>query len=476
MRRTIILLLTLALLLPFIPQLSLPNAHGAYSFPNSTNPQPIELTPGASSYPSSLQASDGTIWVAWQQYYETGVYMTYSTSRGWSVIQTLPTNSPFVISPALGQMRNGSIILFWSSNQTGRWNLYTKPYSNGAWGGTTRLTTGSTFDDFFPQVAVSSNSTLYLFWERYFSSTSVSVYYKTLKGNAWSSDIQLSTNNVDVTPTALATFDGRIWVAWSRLSGSNFLVFYRIYSGTSWGSETPLTTNNYDLQPNLSQDRNGTIWMFFSRQVQLSTGSNAVFEQKLFYKYTNDGTTWTSDTQLTTYGDVNVPLDDYEPSVIQGFDKALWIFFSTDFPSGGEFDIYYIKSNAISPIHNVVVSQVLAGPSAFQKGTGTIIVTVSNIGDFAESISLTVTATNLTAYTVVSAVAENVPVGASATFIFAWNTTSIPLGRYTVTASYPRITGQTLLASAGNSLQLKSLTIISAITSPACRMRSNCPI
>ncbi len=129
--------------------------------------------------------------------------MTYTTSHGWSVIQTLPTGTSFTISPTLEQLHNSSIILVWSSNQTGRWNLFYKLYSMGAWRNSVQLTSGTSFDDFFPEVAVSTNSTLYLFWERYVSSTSASIYYKTLKGNAWSGDIQLSSGNVDVTPTAL---------------------------------------------------------------------------------------------------------------------------------------------------------------------------------------------------------------------------------------------------------------------------------
>ncbi len=404
--------------------------------------------------------------------------MTYTTSRGWSVIQTLPTSSLFVISPRLDQFRNGSIILLWSSNTTGRWNIYYKLYSNGAWRSTVQLTTGNSFDDFFPETAVSTNSTVYVFWERYFSATSVSIYYKALKGNTWSGDIQLSTSNVDVTPSAIPTADGKIRVVWSRLaSGSNFNVFYRSYDGSTWSSEIQLTSSHYDIQPGLVQDRNGTLWIFWSREIQLSSGASAVFQQKLFYKNTFDGSTWSPDTQLTFYGTVTTPLDDYSPSVIQGFDKSLWIFYSTDYPFGTEFDIYYIKSNSISPVHNVAVSQVQTGPYAFQNSVATIAVTVSNLGDYSETIMLTLTAANLTSYTIASAVAENIPVGASATFLFAWNTTSVPLGQYTLTASYPSIAGQSLLASGGDTLQFKSLTILPPITGIAsCHNLRSCPI
>jgi len=477
LRKNVILLLTVVLLLLALPMFSVPRVAGATSF---GSPQALELTPGSSSYPSSLQARDGTLWVTWQQYYETGVYMTYSTSHGWSVIQTLPTGNTFVISPALGQLRNSSIILLWSSNQTGRWNLFYKLYSNGAWRNSVQLTSGTSFDDFFPHAAVSTNSTVYVFWERYVSSTSASIYYKTLKGDSWSGDVQLSSSNVDVTPTSLATFDGKIWIAWSRQNSGNYNVIYRNYNGITWSPETTLTTNNYDIDPGLVQDRNGTIWIFYSRQVQLSSGTNAVYEQKLFYKYTYDGSTWFADTQLTTYGDVNTPLDDLSPSVVQGFDKTLWIFYSTDYPFASEYDVYYIKSSAITPVHNVVITTIQSGPYAFQKNFATVLVQVTNLGDYFETIQLTITATNLTTYTIASSVTETIPLGSTTmttvTFTFSWSTTSIPLGRYVVTVSYPRLAGQSLLASGGDQLQFKVLTILPPFKTGGCHNHRDCPV
>ncbi len=472
LRKPMVILLTVILLILALPLASVPTVAGL----TFGSPQAIELTPAASRYPSTLQASDGKIWITWQQDYETGLYMTYSTGSGWSVIQSLPTGHQFVISPSLAQLRNSSIMLLWSSNNTGRWNIYYKLYSNGAWHNAIRLTIGSSFDDFFPVAAVSANSTVYVFWERYFSSTSAPIYYKTLKGSVWSGDIQLSSpSNVDVKPTAVGTFDGKIRVAWSRLVSGNYYIYYRTYDGISWSAESSLTSNNYDLGPNLVQDRNGTIWIFWSRQIKLSSGANAVYEQKLFYKTTFDGSSWSPDTQLTFYGDVNLPLDDFEPSVVQGVDKNLWIFYSTDYPLGYEYDIYLIKSSSIFPVHNVVIRQVQPTPYVFQETIATILVTVSNVGDFSETILVTITAANLTTYTIASGVSKTVPAGSTTTFSFTWNTTLVQLGKYTVTVTYPRLTGQSILASGGNTMQYKSLTLLPPFEGPACHGLRNCP-
>src|SRR5207245_2633307 len=75
---------------------------------------------------------------------------------------------------------------------------------------------------------------------------------------------------------------------------------------------------------------------------------------------------------------------------------------------------------------------------------------------------------NLTTYTIASAVSENVPAGSSVTFAFSWNIGSAPLGRYVITASYPRLTGQSLLASGGAQLQFRVITLVPPIKVGAC--------
>jgi hypothetical protein len=464
------LLLFVCLLLTI--QLSgIPTASGAgYTF---SSPQAVELNSLTNSYPSALQASDGTIWIAWQYYLDQGVYETYKAGV-WSGILALPTGSLYTISPVFGQLRNGSIILFWSSNQTGHWNLYYRLNYLGVWKTITQLTSG-TFDDYFSSVAVGSDSTLYLFWQRVFSASSIMIYYKTLNGNVLSGDTQLTSGSFkDIAPSAISTYDGKIWVAWSRVTSSTTnSVYYRNYNGTTWSPEFQLTTKNYDIQPSLAQDRNGTVWIFWSRQMSLGS---LEYQQKLWYEYTFDGSTWSTETQLTFYGDVTTPLDDYEPSVIQGVDKTLWIFYSTDYPFGTSYNIFYIKTNTISPVHNVVISQVQSGPYAFQNNFATVLVIASNQGDYAETIQLTITTANLASYTIASGVAENIPAGATIGFTFGWNTTLVPLGRYVVTVSYPRLTGQSLLASLGDSMQYKYLTLLPPIQVQGCRNLRSCPI
>jgi len=216
-------------------------------------PQAVELDSRTNSFSSALQSSDGTIWIAWQYYLDQGVYAT-DKANVWSSILPLPTGYRYTNSPNFAQLRNSSIILSWASNQTGHWNLYYRLNYLGTWNTITRLTSGS-FDDYFPSVAVVSNSTVYLFWQRVFSTGSIMIYYKTLQNNVWSADTPLTSGAFqDLSPSALAAYDGKIWVAWSRvISSTSNSVYYRNYNGTAWSPEFTLTSRNYDIQPSLVQ-------------------------------------------------------------------------------------------------------------------------------------------------------------------------------------------------------------------------------
>jgi len=447
MRRLLVTLVLITALSMTIPVADLRHVAAAnYTF---TNPQVLQIVPGEDKYPQALQTSDGTIWVAWQHYFDKPYYMTWN-SNTWSSVKTLPTGSQFSISPSLGQLRNSSIILFWSSNQTGRWNIFYKLYSGGVWGNGAQLTSGA-FDDFFPTVAVATNSTAWVFWERTTSSTSYQIYYKTLTGNRWSGDILLGTGaNQDDTPSALATYDGRIWVTWSRLVSGNYDVFYRYFNGVQWSPETLLTNaNTWDLEPSFVQDRNGTIWMFWSRQMQLSSGANALYQQKLWYKNSyNSGVSWSPDTQLTFYGTVDTPLDDLGPSVVQGVDKTLWIFYSSDYPLGNDFDIYYIKSNVIIN-HDVALTKIQAPHFWYPGGIkyagenplAKINVTVTNNGGYDENVQVRLTVSNTT-FVNLPPISGTVLAGQSTIFTFSWNTTGINPTWYNMNASVSPVPGQ----------------------------------
>ncbi len=448
----------------------------AYTF---TNPAGVEAIPGVDQTPSALQATNGTLWVSWDSAHLGTNQIFYSTpnATGWSPAKNAtwgPANESNA-QPALGQLQNGTIILMWSGNVTGHFNLYYRLY-NTAWSQTYKLTdscingcviSNSIFvGDMFPQAIRGPDSRLWVFWERDLFKNDPScpfgncrqVWYKTLNGNVWSADTQLTSDpTYNQEPAAATINDGTIRVAYSKYSvkSGNYNIFSRTYNGI-WSGEVQLTTaNTLDIQPAVVQDRNGTTWVLWSRQVALST---SVFQYKIFYITSPDnGVTWSKEAQLTFGGTIGLTTDDFRPSAVQGRDRNLWVFYSSN-AINNDFNILYIKA-AIWPIHELAVTSFqVSQMNLFPWYAININVTVANHGDFIENVQLSVQAVGPTTLNIGSS-SFFLAGGGSKTVSFNWNATGSAPARYSIVASVPLIPGETVANGIDNSITLNPFSI-----------------
>src|SRR2546430_12881548 len=158
-----------------------------YSF---NGPIPVVISNGTDFYPTSLQTSSGKLWLAWESSITVQSEIYYSTydfpSATWSTSQNL-TGGPLNTAnqaPSLAQLQNSSIMLIWSSNQTGHFNLYYKMFTGSTWTKSSSLTSG-TFNDLSTRTVVAPNGTLLVAWTRQTTSGSCmlgfcrQIYYKT---------------------------------------------------------------------------------------------------------------------------------------------------------------------------------------------------------------------------------------------------------------------------------------------------------
>jgi len=488
---TLLIALTLAVFLQY-------QVHpvSAYTF---QTPQLLDPAPSFDISPTALQASDGTLWVAWDSsFYGQNqiVVKTYNTGV-WSAQHNITWGPPSQTNtyPSLAQLNNGTIILVWSSNQTGYYNLYYKLYNAGVWSKPNQLTVSCTTGcalgdgDFSPNVEIGLDSSVWVVWGREVSSTAATcavpftivcrqLFYKNLKGNVWSSDTQLTSDATwNRWPGMTVTKDGALRVVYSKWisQGSNYNIFGRTFNGVQWSVEVQLTNiNAIDFTPNIVQDRNGTIWVFWDRDISVGGG---FFQSKLFYQTSIDGgVTWSSSTQLTFGGSSTTPIDDQEPIPVQGLtrnldgtvDHSLWIFYSSDaFLDGADFAIYYIKSNPIFPVHNAAITAVNVSPSMmFPWGirkqsisSAMVTVTVSNLGDFPENISYAVQAVNTTTFNLASGF-WLAPSGLSKMVTISWNATLASPGLYTLVASVSPVPGETTGDRMDDSIRFRYLGIV----------------
>jgi len=287
-------------------------------------------------------------------YYATGSWT--GSSWNWTGGSILATQAGTNINPALVQLQNGTIYLFFAFKPTvsahGNYQLYYMKNSAGIWSRTytaVPLSTQTTLNDTLPAASVAKNGTLWLVWTRDNSTVAGTsnvmrqLWYKTLTGNVWSTEQPLTSANDanwNYQPSVVAGKDGIIRVVYSRGISANdvFNIYGLNYSSTGWGQPIALTTqtNTTDSNPSIMQDRNGTYWVFWNRNIN-NGGNNTALELYERYSTKNGGgsVNWSPETDLTTTsGCSTICTDTMEPSAIQStVDKNIWVFYSTNLNS-----------------------------------------------------------------------------------------------------------------------------------------------
>lgn len=425
--------------------------------------------PYNAQFPSALQGSNGTVWLSWQTNlyrgdsnydiaYKTGLLGTGGVT--WGPVNRLSNNMVNNASPSLAQLQNGTILLFWTYKAGSSYQIYYERYAGGSVWSDPIQVTSTTLNDTYVSTAVGRDGTLWLVWTRADSTcpscgVTKQLYYKTLKGNVWSSQTQLTNDaNWNFGSNVLVGKDGLVRVVWAKgqSSADNFQINYKYYNGTVWSSESRIVTStNEDVSPSLMQDRNGTLWLFWARKIPISS---LLFYHVLFSKYSTDnGQSWLANTETQITNTPNT-IESFEPSGIQSTgDRKIWLFYATN-PTAANFQLWALTTiNPIAPVCDVGVSSInpvynapnyylqIAGglKSINQSPLLAMNVTLFNYGDTAEVVQVTLAISNTTTYSVSGYL--NVPNGgyASSTNI-KWNTTGVKPALYNVKASIAIVT------------------------------------
>jgi len=271
--------------------------------------------------------------------------ISFSVPQGraltWSTDYNLSNDAPIDMSSTTLQTSDGKIWVFWQLMETGStFDIYYKVYNGTAWSIATQFTTNPA-NDGNPTAIQARDGKIWVFWttDRDGPPGNWEIYYKTSSNNgaSWSVDTRL-TNSLrhDKRPSAMQAADGRIWVVWYSDDNPNNTdeLYYNIFDGTWWGLDTMLTYNTWrDGEPSIIQTKDGKIWVFWT--------SSKTGDQEIFYKTsTNNGVSWSTETQLVNYKNS----EDVNPAAIQTRDTTMWVFWQAD-RSGSDFNIYYKTSS-----------------------------------------------------------------------------------------------------------------------------------
>jgi len=464
---TLLILATLGIFFSFTP------VHGSLGW---SSPSLVDSHSGMDILPSALQASNGTLWLAWQSNrlgQATGrpdiLYKTY-TNGVWSSDHNL-TSSGWNSAPSLVQLSNGTILAFWVIKSGASFVVFSGTTNGGSWSSPVQIT-ATTLNDTQPSAAVARDGTVWLVWTRINTACSSctatkQLYYKTWKSGVWSAETQLTTDsNQNYGSTVVVSKDGAVRVTWSKgAAGSNYQLFTKTYSGAAWSSETQVvTSSSTDERPSMIQDRNGTLWLFWGRLVVVSL---LVQYYEVVGKFSYDlGGTWSSEIILTS---TSTAIDSFMPTAVQSNVgvKPLWVFYSSN-QNVPDYDIFAVQSTGVYPVHDVKISGLVASnnlgknweysgglKSIGQSAIVTIAVTIANIGDYAENPLVTLSATNTTVITIGSRSGQVGP-GNTMNFYFYWNTTNVKAARYGLTISIAALPGETLGNMGDNGLVMSN--------------------
>jgi len=428
---------------------------------------PIVSPTGLNVQPSVVQANDGTLKMAWTArplssyliFYASGSFN--GSAWNWGAGASPTTQGGVNQNPALAQLPNGTIYLFWAykAATSQHFQLYYLTNNGAGFSHTytpVPLANPTPLNDTFPTASVGKDGTLWLAWVRDNTTPSGTgpvmrqLWYETLAPGAvrFSAEQSLTSandSNWNFQPSILAGRDNIVRVAYSRGQAALgiFDIYYITYNGSTWTSPFQLTTqtSTQDSNPSFMQDRNGTFWIFWARNVIVSP-SNSVY---VIYERssTNLGSTWTAETALTA---ATCCIDSEYPAAVQSTaDKNIWVFYSTD-PSTN-FVIYALKTvNQIAPVHDVSIlyfspnsttqyaggfhdPYTPTGAPIYQSPIVQVLVVYKNLGDFSETVTLTLKATNTTSYQIGVQVIQIPPATLYATY-FNFNTTGVRPARY----------------------------------------------
>src|SRR6266566_3657812 len=276
---------------------------------------PIQSLTGIDEQPSVVQASDGTLRLAWTHITLTGSSMIYYASR----------------------------------------------MTDGTWTGNSSIT-NSGGRNLFPSIVQASNGTVFVFWSyKASTSTHYQIYYRYLKGSVWSVytqvPLQTPTGLNDTQPSAALGRDGTIWLAWVRdnstLAGTTPVMrqlWYETLNSTSWSrKELSITSSsdiNWNFEPSVTVSKDGVPKIAFSR------GQSSLANFQINYIY-RSGSGWTPPRAIVSS---DPTANDQNPSLIQDRNGTLWVFYSTN-PGATGYDIWALVTiNPISPVHDVAIS------------------------------------------------------------------------------------------------------------------------
>jgi hypothetical protein len=226
----------------------------------TTSPEP----PGAEQhdYSDLAIASQGTVWVVWQAYKDSGdhVYVRHSIPGGWSETTRLTTHKGDIFRTAVAADASGRVWVVWSERKGEDWNLYARVYDGKQWSAVRQLTSGDG-PNAYHRLIRARDGTLHLIWTGYRDGES-RVLWSRLKGDEWSTPADVSGPGAWA-PAAAADSRGNLYVAWDSYSAGNYDIFLRKVNADGAMEPVQRVTRStvFQAHPSVALDGQDRVWL-----------------------------------------------------------------------------------------------------------------------------------------------------------------------------------------------------------------------
>jgi len=176
------------------------------------------------------------------------IFFSRTTADGWAPAIQVSANGNRNLVPSVVSDKEGTLWLFWSSQEKGHFLLYharvlpddiTAPEVVIEW-----LT-----NNMAPSALVDESGTLWLVWSG-FDGSDDDIFFSKLEGSRWRSPrrVNRDDDSPDIQPLIGLDTDGIPWVVWRGFDNGTYRFFFSKWNGRAWENEKTLENDHAYLQ------------------------------------------------------------------------------------------------------------------------------------------------------------------------------------------------------------------------------------
>ena len=187
----------------------------------------------------------------------------------WTEIAKVNSRDGYVYSPAAAADDRGGLWIAWAEfDEVERdWAVYARRWDGTSFDPITQISTGSG-PDLRPSVAVRGDGSPIIAWETA-EKGAVRIAVATMSSSGWTAEILTPDEGFNFRPNLAVASDDTVWLAYDRWVEGDYDVFLRTARDGVWSGETAFFSSPEDEQrPMIRFASDGTAWIHASKRVE----------------------------------------------------------------------------------------------------------------------------------------------------------------------------------------------------------------